>query len=155
MFIDASKLYNKSNNLLYLKRMLRQSKSLIHSKMLLRKHIVFRKFLLFIQSYISIKLLNTTKYLKYFAFTSKNSFPWWVASPKPNILAWINFCGALSLNICKGFVEAGTVTYIATQLAKGFGARRIYLYGMDLINSNQPRFYENQKNYQELCVWLN
>ena len=66
----------------------------------------------------------------------------------PNIVvnAQHNPVIGVSLNICKGFVEAGTVTYIATQLAKGFGARKIYLYGMDLINSHQPRFYENQKN---------
>lgn len=52
----------------------------------------------------------------------------------------------VSLNICKGFVEAGTVAYVATQLAYGLGACSIYIYGMDLINANQPRFYENDKN---------
>lgn len=52
----------------------------------------------------------------------------------------------VSLNICKGFVEAGTVAYVATQLAYSLGAQQIHLYGMDLINANQPRFYENQQN---------
>lgn len=52
----------------------------------------------------------------------------------------------VSLNICKGFVEAGTVAYVATQLAYSLGAKNIYLYGMDLINTHQPRFYENQQN---------
>lgn len=53
----------------------------------------------------------------------------------------------VSLNIEKGFVEAGTVAYVATQLAFSFGAKEIHLYGIDLINSNQPRFYEDKDNF--------
>ncbi len=55
-------------------------------------------------------------------------------------------CIGVSLNISKGFIEAGTVAYVATQLAYSFGAKQIYLYGVDLINTSQPRFYENQEN---------
>ncbi|WP_227675424.1 hypothetical protein [Psychrobacter sp. 72-O-c] len=52
----------------------------------------------------------------------------------------------VSLNITYGFVEAGTVVYVATQLAFSRHASAIHLYGMDLLNSNQPRFYENEDN---------
>lgn len=52
----------------------------------------------------------------------------------------------VSLDITHGFVEAGTVAYVAAQLAFSRHASAIHLYGIDLINSNQPRFYENQNN---------
>ncbi|WP_350557867.1 hypothetical protein [Psychrobacter sp. CAL346-MNA-CIBAN-0220] len=52
----------------------------------------------------------------------------------------------VSLDITYGFVEAGTVVYVATQLAFSRQASAIHLYGVDLLNSNQPRFYENQDN---------
>lgn len=52
----------------------------------------------------------------------------------------------VSLNIEQGFVEAGTVAFVAAQLAYTLGANQINLYGIDLINSNQPRFYEEQDN---------
>ncbi|TXD97904.1 hypothetical protein ES754_02815 [Psychrobacter frigidicola] len=52
----------------------------------------------------------------------------------------------VSLNITYGFVEAGTVAYVAAQLAFSRQASEINLYGVDLLNSNQPRFYENEDN---------
>ena len=52
----------------------------------------------------------------------------------------------VSLDITYGFVEAGTVAYVATQLAFARQASAIHLYGIDLLNSNQPRFYENADN---------
>lgn len=52
----------------------------------------------------------------------------------------------VSLNVTDGFVEAGTVAYVATQLAFSRQASTIHLYGIDLLNSNQPRFYENTDN---------
>ncbi|SUD91022.1 hypothetical protein [Psychrobacter phenylpyruvicus] len=52
----------------------------------------------------------------------------------------------VSLNIERGFVEAGTVAFVAAQLAYTLDANQINLYGIDLINSNQPRFYEKQDN---------
>lgn len=52
----------------------------------------------------------------------------------------------LSLDITQGFVEAGTVAYVAAQLAFSRLAGEIHLYGIDLINNNQPRFYENKGN---------
>ncbi len=52
----------------------------------------------------------------------------------------------VSLNITHGFVEAGTVAYVATQLAFSRHAATIHLYGVDLLNSDQPRFYENKNN---------
>ena len=52
----------------------------------------------------------------------------------------------VSLNITCGFVEAGTVAYVATQLAFSRHASVINLYGIDLLNSHQPRFYENDDN---------
>lgn len=48
----------------------------------------------------------------------------------------------VSLNIQHGFIEAGTVTFVASQLAFTLGASEIHLYGLDLSNSKQPRFYE-------------
>lgn len=51
----------------------------------------------------------------------------------------------LSLDITHGFVEAGTVAYVATQLAFSRGAGALHLYGIDLLNSNKPRFYENKE----------
>ena len=50
----------------------------------------------------------------------------------------------VSLDITNGFVEAGTVAYIATQMAFSMGAKQIHLYGIDLINSDKPRFYESE-----------
>ena len=52
----------------------------------------------------------------------------------------------VSLNVTYGFVEAGTVAYVATQLAFARNAGIIHLYGIDLLNSSQPRFYENSAN---------
>ena len=52
----------------------------------------------------------------------------------------------VSLNVTHGFVEAGTVAYVATQLAFSRHAAAIHLYGIDLLNSDQPRFYENNHN---------
>ena len=52
----------------------------------------------------------------------------------------------VSLNITHGFVEAGTVAYVAAQLAFSRQAASIHLYGIDLLNSKQPRFYENKNN---------
>lgn len=50
----------------------------------------------------------------------------------------------LSLDITYGFVEAGTVAYVATQLAFSRHAGEIHLYGIDLLNNDQPRFYEEK-----------
>lgn len=52
----------------------------------------------------------------------------------------------VSLDITYGFVEAGTVAYVAAQLAFSKGAGAIHLYGIDLLNASQPRFYENRDN---------
>lgn len=52
----------------------------------------------------------------------------------------------VSLNVTHGFVEAGTVAYVATQLAFSRHAATIHLYGIDLLNSDQPRFYESDSN---------
>ena len=52
----------------------------------------------------------------------------------------------VSLDITQGFVEAGTVVYIAAQLAFSRKAGTIHLYGVDLINSHLPRFYEDAGN---------
>lgn len=53
----------------------------------------------------------------------------------------------VSLDIRQGFVEAGTVAYVACQLAFSMGATAIHIFGVDLLNHNQPRFYESpQKN---------
>ena len=50
----------------------------------------------------------------------------------------------LSLDMTYGFIEAGTVAYVAAQLAYSRHAGAIHLYGIDLLNNNQPRFYENK-----------
>lgn len=52
----------------------------------------------------------------------------------------------VSLDISHGFVEAGTVAFVATQLAYRLGFSEIHLYGIDLINAHEPRFYENVQN---------
>lgn len=52
----------------------------------------------------------------------------------------------VSLDITHGFVEGGTVAYVAAQLAFSRQAGAIHLYGIDLLNSEQPRFYENADN---------
>lgn len=52
----------------------------------------------------------------------------------------------VSLNVTDGFVEAGTVAYIAAQLAFSRQAGAIHLYGIDLLNSHKPRFYEDEDN---------
>ena len=52
----------------------------------------------------------------------------------------------VSLDMSHGFVEAGTVAYVAAQLAFSRQASAIHLFGIDLLNSNQPRFYENKDN---------
>lgn len=82
------------------------------------------------------KLLNKKKPLAHFA-----NHPNFVIDTehKPHPIG-------VSLNITYGFVEAGTVAYVATQLAFSQKASEINLYGIDLLNSSQPRFYENQDN---------
>lgn len=52
----------------------------------------------------------------------------------------------VSRDVTDGFVEAGTVAYVAAQLAFSRQASEIHLYGIDLLNANQPRFYENSGN---------
>lgn len=52
----------------------------------------------------------------------------------------------VSLDITHGFVEGGTVAYVAAQLAFSRQSGAIHLYGIDLLNSDQPRFYENSEN---------
>lgn len=52
----------------------------------------------------------------------------------------------VSLDVTYGFVEAGTVAYVAAQLAFSKKASVIHLFGIDLLNSDQPRFYENTQN---------
>ncbi len=52
----------------------------------------------------------------------------------------------VSLNVTNGFVEAGTVAYVATQLAFSRHVAAIHLYGVDLLNSDQPRFYESDND---------
>ena len=52
----------------------------------------------------------------------------------------------VSLDIRHGFVEAGTVAFVATQLAYCLGFSEIHLHGIDLINAHEPRFYENVQN---------
>lgn len=58
---------------------------------------------------------------------------------------------AVSLNIATGYVEAGTVAYIAAQLAFSMGTTRIHLHGVDLINTREPRFYE-KPDHQAPCM---
>ena len=50
----------------------------------------------------------------------------------------------LSLDMTYGFIEAGTVAYVAAQLAYSRHTSAIHLYGIDLLNNNQPRFYESK-----------
>lgn len=52
----------------------------------------------------------------------------------------------VSLDVTDGFIEAGTVAYIAAQLAFSRQAGAIHLYGIDLLNSHKPRFYEDEDN---------
>ncbi len=82
------------------------------------------------------KLLNKKKPLPYFA-----NDPNFVIDShhKPDPIG-------VSLDVTYGFVEAGTVAYVAAQLAFSRQASAIHLYGIDLLNSNQPRFYENNDN---------
>ena len=82
------------------------------------------------------KLLNKKMPLSYFI-------------NNPNFIIDSNHKAAdigVSLNITHGFVEAGTVAYVAAQLAFSRQAASIHLYGIDLLNSKQPRFYENKNN---------
>jgi Kdo-III transferase WaaZ len=67
----------------------------------------------------------------------------------PNFIIDGNYKAAdigVSLNITHGFVEAGTVAYVAAQLAFSRQVTSIHLYGIDLLNSKQPRFYEHKNN---------
>lgn len=97
----------------------------VKSNRLLFSKLTFRK-----------KLLNKKKPLSYYA-----NHPNFIIdeSRKPVSIG-------VSLDITYGFVEAGTVAYVATQLAFSRHAATIHLYGIDLLNNNQPRFYENVDN---------
>lgn len=53
---------------------------------------------------------------------------------------------ACSLDMNKGFAEAGTVMYVAGQLMLFLNAKKITLVGFDLGNADKPRFYERQQN---------
>ncbi|WP_201617982.1 hypothetical protein [Psychrobacter urativorans] len=97
----------------------------VKSNKLLFSKLAFRK-----------KLLNNKKPLTYFT-----NHPNFIIDDSLNSAAI-----GVSLNITYGFVEAGTVAYVATQLAFSRHASAIHLYGIDLLNSNQPRFYENEDN---------
>lgn len=85
---------------------------------------------------ISKKLINRKKPLKEFEghpsfyIDTKNT-------PQPI---------GVSFDMSDGFVEAGTVAYVASQLAFSLGATEINLYGIDLLNSTKPRFYEKKDN---------
>lgn len=52
----------------------------------------------------------------------------------------------VSTDIRYGFVEGGTVALVAVQLAYSLGFQQIHLYGIDLLNSQLPRFYEKSDN---------
>ena len=82
------------------------------------------------------KLLNKKKPLLYFA-----NHPNFIidGNQKPVPIG-------VSLNVTYGFIEAGTVAYVAAQLAFSRQVSVINLYGIDLINSAQPRFYKNTDN---------
>ncbi|WP_238034188.1 hypothetical protein [Psychrobacter sp. Ps4] len=69
-------------------------------------------------------------------------------SDHPNLVIDSNHRPAIgvSLDVTDGFVEAGTVAYVAAQLAFSRQTSEIHLYGIDLLNTNQPRFYENLNN---------
>ncbi|WP_227430614.1 hypothetical protein [Psychrobacter sp. I-STPA6b] len=70
----------------------------------------------------------------------QNSFAFVIESQHTPVLG-------VSLDIRHGFVEAGTVAYVACQLAFSMGSTAIHIFGVDLLNHNQPRFYESpQKN---------
>ena len=82
------------------------------------------------------KWLHKKKPLSYFA---DNDYFTIDTNHKPTAIG-------VSLDITHGFVEAGTVAYVATQLAFARQAGAIHLYGIDLLNSRQPRFYESINN---------
>lgn len=91
---------------------------------------------------LAIKKLGWLMTLKQKLFDKKCSLANFVQSPhhiiKDNI--------GTSLDIRQGFVEAGTVAFVATQLAFSMGFKDIRLFGVDLINASEPRFYENHQN---------
>lgn len=90
----------------------------------------------FNQLFLVKKLLNKKKPLTHF-------------TNHPNFVIYSDFKPApigVSLDITDGFVEAGTVVFVAAQLAFSRQVSAIHLYGVDLINSNLPRFYENKGN---------
>lgn len=82
------------------------------------------------------KFLNKKKPLLYFI-----NHPYFIIENSPKFTHI-----GVSLNVTYGFVEAGTVAYVATQLAFSRHADVIHLYGIDLLNSEQPRFYEHTHN---------
>ncbi len=82
------------------------------------------------------KLLNKKKPLSYFANDPNFVID---SSHKPAPIG-------VSLDVTYGFVEAGTVAYVAAQLAFSRSVSIINLYGIDLLNSAEPRFYENKDN---------
>ncbi len=82
------------------------------------------------------KLLNKKKPLSYFVNDPNFVID---SSHKPAPIG-------VSLDVTYGFVEAGTVAYVAAQLAFSRSVSIINLYGIDLLNSAEPRFYENKDN---------
>ena len=48
-----------------------------------------------------------------------------------------------STNLDYGFINGGTVMSVAIQLAAQLNAKKIFLLGLDISNSDQPRFYES------------
>lgn len=49
------------------------------------------------------------------------------------------------IDLEKGFYEAGTVAFVAAQLAMYMGCKEINIYGMDLSKTKKPRFYEKEE----------
>lgn len=46
------------------------------------------------------------------------------------------------IDLEKGFYEAGTVAFVAAQLAMYMGYSTVVLHGVDLVDTTKPRFYE-------------
>ena len=91
------------------------------------------------QSWFGILLLKTLSHNK--------KIPLALLANQPNFVIDTQHQPApigLSLDMTYGFIEAGTVAYVAAQLAYSRHAGAIHLYGIDLLNSDQPRFYENK-----------
>ncbi|AIT09027.1 hypothetical protein LO80_02905 [Candidatus Francisella endociliophora] len=84
----------------------------------------------------NIFLVKEIPISKYYNYKNYEKFDWLVFNKKQGF----------SKNCNKNFYDGGSVMSYAIQYSYMLSTKNTYLLGLDISNSNEPRFYENNKN---------